>query len=88
VMGQDSQQFVREQPYQGLLVNAVAAAWSELDGEGERYSSGGPTPSRFWKAARTPKFALARMGVPAEMLVQLPRGGFSEYLALLASRQS
>ena len=79
ILGQDSMAEVAERRAQwpGFL-RAATTFWSELDGLGERYTSGLTTPSALWDNAHTLHIVLARMGVPrASLQAPLPPGGLA-----------
>ena len=79
ILGQDSMVELGARPERWpAFLRAATTFWSELDGLGERYTSGLTTPSALWDNAHTVHIVLARMGVPrATLQAPLPPGGLA-----------
>ncbi len=81
LQGQHCQLWLMEPAVRILFLKACVRHWSDYEAEGERFSAGSNAGASVSSASRCIGFALAKVGVPAELL----RHGTSDILGLLTA---
>ena len=82
MLGQWGQSFLFPPGHQQRFLHLALNWWDELHAQGPRYTNGSNVGYSLWEATTNVKFALAREGLPKELLREpMPEGGLAELVA-------